>query len=265
MNAKPVIKAAILVGACSALGCKTVPDSSLIYGSKLIVGIGLETDTSGAQFPEFNMGVNTKDFAKVPVAVHIDGEHEMHLIWGSYCGGSAQDQSACATLFGEKEVLTVSADELTGDTRASRSQVDTAIGKVARELSLRPLSGRDGKLLFAMAEPEAAEKFRERLKEELQVATPAEADSENKVRESVDKNVKAVSASDIVRKDAYSVFGSFDADAEKTSAKIGKVFATGVAAQTVADSVAAASRARCVEAMKGVASVTPDQILQACK
>src|SRR6056297_408036 len=259
---------AILVISCIACsGCTTLSDSSLIYGSRQSVGIGLESGADGNPFPGFNLGYLGLDFAKVPVAVQLDKDDpELSLVWGSYCGGDTQERSVCASLFSEKQVAVVDLDSLAESSGISLADARRSVQNAAGELRLNQFASSSTRASFSLTENVGIDDLKRKITRSMRVQNPSfttGAGNDGNIADSVSASVSETSADDVLRKDAFSVYGSFNTEADASAATLGKVFATGVAAQTIAESAAQLAKAKCLEAAKAN-NLSPEQIIEMC-
>lgn len=271
-----------ILAAFSLPACKTIPSSSLVYGSTHSFGVGLGKDASGEPLPDFNIGYKSRDFARVPVAVHIDKENpdDLKLIWGSHCGGNAQEKSSCSDLFTDKPKLTANESEIKRISGLELSDVRNILDNAAMEAEAQEVVGTNSLRLFAFDGSSGPGEFEESLRrnlenairanlkstqsiqgdaEDLSTAKPGD-DPERNAAAAIEKGIDR--SVDLVRKDAFSVFGSFNGNATSTSATFGRIFATGVAAQAVASSLD--SRSRCVSSASTIDGITFEKIKELC-
>jgi len=266
MNSKDVMTALVMIS-MGIGGCANLPESSLIYGSKQSLGIGLESGPDGNPYSGFNLGYLSVDFAKVPVAVQLDDDNpELALVWGSYCGGDMQGQSACAALFRDRMVAVIDIESLSEISGISRSKAREAVDDAADKLGLRRIASSSTRAAFVLSDKVGINMLGREIASGVITQNPSFAagvGSDDQVSESISESITESIGADILRKDAFSVFGSFNASAEASSANLGKVFATGVAAQTVAESAAAFAKSKCLEAAKSN-SLSPEQVIEMC-
>lgn len=242
----------------SCTGCATIPDSSLIYGSKQIVGIGLEKDATGSQIPGFNIGYISQNFAKVPVAVSLGekgSNDDVHLIWGTSCSGNAQQDSACFAVHSDSPVVVSDTKAIANKTGMSKEIVEETIDDQLAELGFikQQMTPSDKAVYSAAAVPEAfsINRLQDSIAKDLSAKSDSQSETKSQeTKKALQEDLQLKLASDVVRKDAHSVFGTFAVKGDTSEAEIGNLFSTGVAAQISAAALRHQLQQRCIEAYK---------------
>ena len=261
---------ALAVASVFLASCSLRPESSLVYGSRQHFGVGIQSDPNGNPIPGFTLGYSSKDFAKVPVAVQLDKDEpdQITLIWGSYCEGNAQSESACASLFEGQSVAIVDIERLAEESDLAANDLRDAVDEASNNLGIPSFTATERYSAFRLSSSVSVGDLRTEIRDSiLDRKRPnfgATDEERDQLTDAVAANVAQKNVDDVIRKDAFSVFGSFNSVADESSATLGKVFATGVAAQTVAEATSIAAKARCLEAAKAN-DISADQAVKLCE
>lgn len=260
MKAFSLIPAVVLVSACSPL-----QQAPMIYTSKQVVGIDIAAPTPESSGIVFSIGYKSIDAAYVPLAVSKEG-HDIQTISATH-GTDARNNGAghepksssspeqarkadeLKSTIESAEKIEQEATKLEEGESAAKAynnvvklqtltDLDPGISHKLRMLG-RPTITASLENGAPIPNPEIRdiEKRRAEAEKELIAITPIAEQARQKL-ESMESDQKV---------DAMSVYGSFDSDTDadtpSVSSKLGKVFATGVAAQNLTDGLAHTNRA----------------------
>lgn len=249
--------------------CAPLQQAPLMYTSKQVFGVDISAPTTESTGVTVNLGFKNVDAAYVPIAVSREKDSEIKLVSASYGEG---DNGKLYTDTLQQERIKKYSDALR-KAEAVRAQATTSLANYKTALSFNSaidVSGADpaplnqiildlkaispsSALFNSKIDPPAKFTSNElKLLEGdaikfVQAADDAEKDL-NSAKEELAESLY------VARKDAMSVYGSFDSNTETTPAgvKLGKMFSTGVAAQNLTEGARVASTA---ELMNGCAKL----------
>ena len=272
---------AILFTACT----KQVKSPKLIYGSRQSGGIQIDRGVDGSAIPSVNIGWTLHDIALVPVAVVIydvkKGENEYvyketFQIWGTskLTNGDGDDVDSSSGLTNNilEGGLVLDLDEI--KTSYSDGQFDELLFKSSIANSAESVSFLNNRAFIdnnidkdTLADTIANKYY-------SNGSNNIDNGKIQTLKERLVNNLKSFQSSE--RHDAFSVFGSFESgmDVEGNNAGItlGKIFATGVAAQLISSGSADALRNqtsdtclnRIRQLQKTGINLTPQQAISLC-
>ncbi|WP_102341200.1 hypothetical protein [Vibrio cyclitrophicus] len=204
-------------------GCSSMEQSALVYTSTMNVGVGVDVQGTGL---DVTLGYETNDLAYVPVAVSEKGSEtdDKKIAQG-------QDTWEIISAHSNNE-KTMEQDNI--DDPGNQIEEKLANNQVAKNL----LEDQDKLLaeirsLYEGTQVEGASKEQIAMTEKQITAKRLELKKLQAVAQSINPNANL--------RDAYSVYGSFDAESDGSNSgatsKVGRFFSTGVAAQKLARAV----------------------------
>ncbi|MFP6850921.1 MAG: hypothetical protein VCA57_19775 [Pseudomonas sp.] len=271
------MRVALLVSFVLVTGCAPLQQAPLMYTSKQVLGVDISAPTTESTGVTLNLGFKNVDAAYVPIAVSREKDSEIKLVSASYGEGDS-DKLYTDTL--QQERIKKYSDALR-KAETARAQATTSLANhnsaLAFNAAIDASSAGDPVplnqiLLDLSATSPLPGMFKSKInpptkftssdlnlldgdaKKFEQAAGDAEKDL-NSAKEELAESLY------VARKDAMSVYGSFDSNTQttQTGVKLGKMFSTGVAAQNLTEGARAASAA---DLMNGCAKLA-EQISEA--
>jgi hypothetical protein len=272
-----LVAAGLLLG-----GCVPMQQASLVYVSKNQVGVGVSAGVPESPGLDVNIGFKSLDAAYVPVAVAracAAGEaqcdqkpYELLQVAGknSVSDSRSADQKRIAEYKDSIRHDRAEQDELRGKLKVAEDKIaaiDTLANETAELARLQnPTALPDGTIPLDQAKINATKQRiadirgyqigRAQIDAEIPALKKAIAALDIEINRNYNLLGEIVSNPDSAsgddKFDAYSVFGTFEAapqgTAEGASLSLGKVFATGIAAQNMSQGARAESASRCLAA-----------------
>ncbi|MDA3933260.1 MAG: hypothetical protein PF630_02880 [Gammaproteobacteria bacterium] len=265
----------VVIVSTQLIACSSVESPKLLYGSRKTVGIQLDRGVDGSPVPSINVGYADHDIALVPVAVVYNADatdkQNIELIWGRSCEHNGDNNKTCSNDIesGQYE-FKVNLKEASDSYQSAGFEIEpNDISKALSEItSTYALSNDTVYFSSSLSKEELSDRMISNL------GNSDGADAQKKLAAVLHKSIKDANA--LIREDAFSVFGSFtgdvDADKEGVGLAVGKIFATGVAAQTIsrgsADALRNQSSNHCLmiirELNKQNISLSADNLVKLC-
>ena len=230
-------------------GCGKTEATKLLYGSRKTIGVQLDRGVDGSPIPSVNVGYADHDIALVPVAIvyNLDkdvgsSKEKIQLIWGRSCEDENSSSSSCNGLTSNGRFdYKINLKDAVEQCKNKNIDIDESAIRNALDGISSNTYFYDNEALFSLNDSDLSpeQSIIESLKSE-----GVQLNDSNATKDILKASIQAINA--VIREDAFSVFGSFTgkvkADDKGVGLAVGKIFATGVAAQTIAKGSADALR-----------------------
>jgi len=249
---------AVAAGLMALTACSPLPQAALVYSSRVSFGVTVTSAPASASGPTLSIGYDQLDAAYVPVSVagaNKSGTSDLVLeqIRAKYSNDQQpQGQQDAANLAKVNDYLQAAktADATKSSIQALSSQkapIDPLKSQVAvatsrlSQLKAARLDTKEAasQLQEAKGQLVTAQTANQAIDSQIKQLTPSLTVAEQEAAAKRPAALEAAKQLGLVREDALSVYGRFDGKSDAQTATvglaIGKVFSTGIAAQSLAE------------------------------
>lgn len=249
---------AAMAGLLMLTGCATLPQAALVYSSRVSFGVTVTSAAASASGPTLSIGYDQLDAAYVPVTVareNKDGTSDQALeqIRAKYSDDQPHlDQDAADNLAKLTDYLQAkktadvtksSIDQLSSQ-KAPVDSLKSQVAETSSRLSRLKAARMDtreasSQLLEAKEQLVSAQAHNQAIDTQINQLTPSLTAAEQTASAKQPAALEAARQLGLAKEDALSVYGRFDGKSDAQTATvglaIGKVFSTGIAAQSLAE------------------------------
>ena len=246
-----------VVGLMTLTACSPLPQAALVYSSRVSFGVTVTSAPASASGPTLSIGYDQLDAAYVPVSVagaNKSGTTDLALeqIRAKYSNDQQPQGQEAVNLAKVNDYLqaakaadaTKSSIQQLSSQKAPIDPLKTQVAAATSRLSQLKAARLDTKdaaseLQEAKGQLATAQTANQAIDTQIKQLTPSLTVAEQMASAKRPAALEAAKQLGLVREDALSVYGRFDgkSDAQTTAVglAIGKVFSTGIAAQSLAE------------------------------